>query len=354
MMVETFLKDLIADIKKTIPNHINAKEKQPQILRNRYIYVPIYNTLTFGGGIGIRLRDCKKKGDSWEGGSFTLYGVALNNEKEVIKGFGHTCRTKGGYLEALMTVCNIIDAWNSGDMTSANFRLMPHTVIAISEAEKELGIKDSPIKENVYQTLKESLNECLIGVRDSNYRKQNFFALGGILKNLLNLTLSKSEKKEIFSMLDDKKLLPLLKEIKGDSEMMVNDGMKRFPKELHNLIDYIKKDSSDKKDNNNEDMGIWTVEELEELKKERDMESFEEYETWTEEELQQLSDKKNAGIPEDMEVWTEEELNELAEDRNNELDIPEWDDENLPKCPKCGYCVRKEWTTCPICGCSLD
>lgn len=352
-MVEPFLKDLISDIKKTIPNHIKDKQKEPRILKERYIYVPIYNTLTFGGGIGIRLKDCKKKDDSWEGGKFSLYGVAVKHGKEVIKSFGHTCRTKGGYLEALMTVCNIVDIWNSGDMTSANFRLMPHTVIAISEAEKELGIEDSPIKDNVYATLKESLNECLIGIRDSDYRKENFFSLGGILKNLLNLKLTKSEKKEIFSILNEKKLLPLLKEIKGNPEIMVNDGMKRFPKELDNLIDYIKDDKKDKKNINQDEMSVWTIEELEELKQERDMAEFQEYETWTEEELHQLSQTRSKGIPEGMEVWTAEELEERENNQKNELDVPEWNDEKLPECPACGYCVREEWTVCPICGQSL-
>ncbi len=352
-MPKPFLKDLIEDIKITIPNHIKEKEKEPRIIRGYYVYVPIYNTLTFGGGIGLKLKNCKKKGDSWEGGSFTLYGIAIKHGKEVIKGFGHTCRTKGGYLEALMTICNIVDVWNSGDLTSANFRLMPHTVIAINEAEEELGIKNSPIKKNVYNTLKESLNECLIGIRESNYRKENFFSLGGILKNLLNLDLKKSERNEIFSMLSNKRLLPLIQEIKGNSEIMLNDGMKQFPKELNKLIKYIKDDSPEKLDESERGMGVWTIDELEELKHERGVSEFNEYETWTEEELQELSNKEEKGIPEGMEMWTEEELIDLAQ-KENQLDIPEWEDEGLSKCPNCGYHVREGWKTCPICGQSLD
>ncbi len=72
--------------------------------------------------------------------------------------------------------------------------------------------------------------------------------------------------------------------------------------------------------------------------------------TWTEEDL--AEDAKKRGLPANLEYWSEEELDK-DRDKGHTVDIPEWKEEELPACPKCGYTVRKGWDTCPVCEAPL-
>jgi len=98
----------------------------------------------------------------------------------------------------------------------------------------------------------------------------------------------------------------------------------------------------------------WTAEELAQDVQQRGGGSPPGMAVWTEEDLQKAAAERGTGIPEGMEVWTEEDLQELTRKRQGGLDIPEWQpEEDLPKCPKCEYSLRKGWSECPICGLAI-
>ena len=98
----------------------------------------------------------------------------------------------------------------------------------------------------------------------------------------------------------------------------------------------------------------WTAEELAQDVQQRGGGTSPGMAVWTEEELQKASAERGTGVPEGMEVWTEEDLQELGRKRQGGLDIPEWKpEEELPKCPKCEYSLRKGWSECPICGVTI-
>ncbi len=72
--------------------------------------------------------------------------------------------------------------------------------------------------------------------------------------------------------------------------------------------------------------------------------------TWTEADL--AEDAKKRGLPANLEYWSEADLDKDRE-KGHTVDIPEWKEEELPTCPKCGYAIRRGWDTCPACDTPL-
>jgi hypothetical protein len=98
-----------------------------------------------------------------------------------------------------------------------------------------------------------------------------------------------------------------------------------------------------------QELKVWSAEELAAQAQSR-MNSQPDIPVWTEEELAKHISERGTGLPEGIEMWTEEELMELAKQRGGGgLDIPEWEDQELPECKNCGYALRSGWEKCPVC-----
>ncbi len=75
---------------------------------------------------------------------------------------------------------------------------------------------------------------------------------------------------------------------------------------------------------------------------------------WTEAELESRPDKYVGGDGANLPVWTEEELAQLSKDSTSQsLNLPEWQDDGLVSCPKCGYACQASWDECPMCNAKL-
>ncbi|MBY9002823.1 MAG: hypothetical protein KGD73_02520 [Candidatus Lokiarchaeota archaeon] len=98
-----------------------------------------------------------------------------------------------------------------------------------------------------------------------------------------------------------------------------------------------------------QELKVWSAEELAEQAQSR-MNAQPEMPIWTEEELAKQQSERGTGLPDGIEMWTEEELLDLAKQRSGGgLNIPEWEDQDLPECKNCGYALRSGWEKCPVC-----
>ena len=98
-----------------------------------------------------------------------------------------------------------------------------------------------------------------------------------------------------------------------------------------------------------QELKVWSAEELAEQAQSR-MSSQPDMPVWTEEELAKQASERGTGLPDGIEMWTEEELVDLAKQRSGGgLNIPEWEDQELPECKNCGYALRSGWEKCPAC-----
>ncbi|MHA1670313.1 MAG: hypothetical protein ACTSV5_06995 [Promethearchaeota archaeon] len=99
-----------------------------------------------------------------------------------------------------------------------------------------------------------------------------------------------------------------------------------------------------------QELKVWSAEELAAQAQSR-MNAQPDMPVWTEEELAKQSSERGTGLPDGIEMWTEDELLELAKQRGSGgLNIPEWEDQELPECKNCGYALRSGWEKCPVCG----
>ena len=99
---------------------------------------------------------------------------------------------------------------------------------------------------------------------------------------------------------------------------------------------------------------VWTAEELAKEAQKR-LHGQPNIPIWTEEELAKIAQERQASLPEGLEMWTEEELLKLAEERKSaELNLPKWEEQDLPECKNCGYALRPGWARCPICNTPVE
>jgi len=102
------------------------------------------------------------------------------------------------------------------------------------------------------------------------------------------------------------------------------------------------------------DVKVWTAEELAKEAQKR-LHGQPNIPVWTEEELAKIAQERQASLPEGLEMWTEEELLKLAEERESaELNLPKWEEQDLPECKNCGYALRPGWARCPICNTPVE
>lgn len=89
-----------------------------------------------------------------------------------------------------------------------------------------VGISNSPIKKLVFVNLKNLLIQQLFLMRNDNFELSDaiVFSIGGLIKNIINLNLDKSEFSEIINLFTDKRYIPFLKSIKGNDEFVSSDG----------------------------------------------------------------------------------------------------------------------------------
>ncbi|MFX0140172.1 MAG: hypothetical protein ACFFDN_41415, partial [Candidatus Hodarchaeota archaeon] len=169
---------------------------------------------------------------------------------------GHTCRTKGGYQEALILVFNVYDTLFNGMLSGSSFQLFPHIINSISQAELAVGVRQSPLIRYFYEHLKDNISQTIFQLEVyHNVRKDTnsygVFPLGFSLKNLLRLNLSEAQRTEIIQIFHNCSidLLPVLQTIKKDQSIVSDDGMGDIKGKIDQLIRDLQKEAKKAKEN---------------------------------------------------------------------------------------------------------
>lgn len=199
------------------------------------------DALNYSEGLAIRFEKSNKDL------VFQLYAYVKSQSGTVsIIGLEHTCRTQGALVEAMMVVSNLIECFQSNELCAANFLLVPHYIAAVSIAEISAGITKSPMLALFYNSLLEQLNQILIQIGESSNPEDYWYPFGFILKNLVRLKLSNNQRKEMISCLVSlkSKILPLLKKIITNADIVSDDGMGNFATEVKEIISSLEKSSS--------------------------------------------------------------------------------------------------------------
>ncbi len=237
---EHLLNDFLYKLDSAVPE--SGLPITGEILEDK-IFIPLYNEGDYGAGLAVELKDCNYDTRSGEyyGGQFFLYGAAFNKNKVAFSQMKHTCMRGSTYKGALLLCANIINMLNNDEVASSLYLLIPQTVLGISEAEKKVGITNSPLINIFYETLKNSLVVSLKKFEENNYFLSDGYTLsiGSLIKNLLNMNLTEEMLTEIYELLNNDKLIPLLKSMKKNYELVRNDGMGNFVNKVDSIINYI-------------------------------------------------------------------------------------------------------------------
>ncbi len=238
---EHLLNDFLYRLDAAVPN--NGLPITGEILEDK-IFIPLYNEGNYGAGIAVELKDVNYdlRSGEYYGGEFFLYGAAFYNDKVAFAPMKHTCMRGSTYKGAILLCANIINILNNDEVASSLYLLIPQTVLGISEAEKKVGIVNSPLINIFYETLKNSLVVSLKKFEENNYFLSGGYTLsiGSLIKNLLNMNLTKEMITEVYELLNNNKLIPLLKSMKGNYELTRSDGMGNFIQKVDSIINYIK------------------------------------------------------------------------------------------------------------------